>query len=231
MPLDLASLVLLSTSATDLTQQGGLIGLVARIIDALSYPGITLLIAAESIIPPIPSEAILPMAGFLAASGTFNFFGVLFAATLGSVVGASALYGAGWYLGRTRFLNLIERYGGKVGVGMNDVHKAEEWFRKYGRVSVLIGRLVPIVRSLVSIPAGFYRMPIAPFLVYTTIGSLAWNTLLIGAGYLLEDHWDRVEPYVAIFQYIVIAAAAILIGRFIYRRWRELSSSRTTTEL
>jgi membrane protein DedA with SNARE-associated domain len=230
VPFDLNTLVLLETSATDLTQEGGLIGLVARIIDALSYPGITLLIAAESIVPPIPSEAILPMAGFLAASGTFNFFGVLFAATLGSVIGATALYYAGWYLGRTRFLTLIDRYGSKVGVGLNDVQKAEEWFRKYGRVSVLIGRLVPIVRSLVSIPAGFYHMPIGQFLIYTTIGSLVWNTLLIGAGYLLEDHWDRVEPYVEVFQYIVIVVAALLIGRFIYRRWREMSSSRTTTK-
>ncbi len=230
MPFDLNTLVLLETSATDLTQEGGLIGLVARIINALSYPGITLLIAAESIVPPIPSEAILPMAGFLAASGTFNFFAVLFAATLGSVIGATALYYGGWYLGRTRFLTLIDRYGSKVGVGLNDVQKAEEWFRKYGRVSVLIGRLVPIVRSLVSIPAGFYHMPIGQFLLYTTIGSLAWNTLLIGAGYLLEDHWDRVEPYVEIFQYIVIVVAAFLIGRFIYRRWREMSSSHTTTK-
>ena len=121
MPFDLPSLVLLSTSATDLTKEGGLIGLVARIIDALSYPGITLLIAAESIVPPIPSEAILPMAGFLAASGTFNFFGVLFAATLGSVIGATALYGAGWYLGRTRILTLVDRYGSKVGVGIKPI--------------------------------------------------------------------------------------------------------------
>jgi membrane protein DedA with SNARE-associated domain len=223
------SLVLLSTSATDLTKEGGLIGLVARIIDALSYPGISLLIAAESIIPPIPSEAILPMAGFLAASGTFNFFGVLVAATLGSVVGASALYGAGWYLGRTRILTLIDRYGSKIGVGLDDVHRAEEWFRKYGRVSVLIGRLVPIVRSLVSIPAGFYHMSFAQFLVYTTVGSLAWNTLLVGAGYLLEDHWDRVGPYVEIFQYVVIVIAVLLIGRFVYRRWRAAASSHTTT--
>lgn len=230
MPFDLPSLVLLSTSATDLTKEGGLIGLVARIIDALSYPGITLLIAAESIIPPIPSEAILPMAGFLAASGTFNFFGVLFAATLGSVIGATALYGAGWYLGRTRILTLVDRYGGKIGVGMNDVQKAEEWFRKYGRVSVLIGRLVPIIRSLVSIPAGFYRMPLTQFLVYTTLGSLAWNTLLVGAGYLLEDHWDRVGPYVEIFQYVVIVVAVILIARFLYRHWRAMASSRTTTQ-
>jgi membrane protein DedA with SNARE-associated domain len=228
---DLHSLVLLSTSATDLTQEGGLIGLVARIIDALGYPGIMLLIAAESIVPPIPSEAILPMAGFLAASGTFSFWGVIVAATLGSVIGASALYGAGWYLGRTRLLVLIDQYGSKIGVSIDDVRKAEIWFQRRGRLSVLIGRLVPIVRSLVSIPAGFYHMPFSQFLIYTTIGSLLWNAILIGAGYLLEDHWDRVEPYVQIFQYIVIVVAAVLIARFLYRRWRESASSRTTTSM
>jgi membrane protein DedA with SNARE-associated domain len=229
VPFDLNSLVLLSTSATDLTKEGGLIGLVARIIDALNYPGILLLIAAESIIPPIPSEAILPMAGFLAASGTFTFWGVILAATCGSVIGALALYLLGWYLGRTRLLQLIDRYGGKVGVSLNDVHRAEEWFQKYGKISVFIGRLVPIVRSLVSIPAGFYRMPLSQFLLYTAIGSLIWNTILISAGYLLEDHWDRVGPFVEVFQYIVIVIAVLLIGRFLYRRWREAASSRTTT--
>ena len=231
MPFDLSSLVLLSTSATDLTQEGGLIGLVARVIDALGYPGIMLLIAAESIVPPIPSEAILPMAGFLAASDAFTLWGVILAATLGSVIGALALYLAGWYLGRTRILYLIDRYGSKVGVSLEDVRKAELWFQKRGKLSVLIGRLVPIVRSLVSIPAGFYHMPLGQFLIYTTIGSLLWNTLLVGAGYRLESHWDRVEPYVEIFQYIVIVVAALLIGRFLYRRWREAASSRTTTSV
>lgn len=231
MLFDLSSLVLLSTSATDLTQEGGLIGLVARVIDALGYPGIMLLIAAESIVPPIPSEAILPMAGFLAASNTFTFWGVIVAATFGSVIGATALYFAGWYLGRTRILVLVDRYGGKVGVSLEDVRKAEIWFQRRGRVSVLIGRLVPIVRSLVSIPAGFYHMPFSQFLIYTTVGSLMWNTLLVGAGYLLEDQWDHVEPYVEIFQYIVIVVAAALIARFLYRRWREAASSHTTTSV
>jgi membrane protein DedA with SNARE-associated domain len=225
---DLPGLTLLQTSTTDLTQEGGLIGLVARIIDALGYPGIMLLIAAENVIPPIPSEAVLPMAGFLAASGTFNFWVVLLFATLGSLIGATALYYAGAILGRTKILVLIERHGGKVGLSLDDVKKAESWFQQRGKISVMVCRLIPIVRSLISIPAGFYRMSFPTFILYSAIGSLLWNFILVGAGYRLESHWDSVEPYVEIFQYIVIAAVLIIGARFVWMR-RDLILSRTTT--
>lgn len=208
----------LSSSAADLTDEGGLIGLVARIIDALGYPGIALLIALESVVPPIPSEAILPMAGFLAAEGTFSLWGVLLSATFGSLIGALGLYLAGWWLGRSRLLTLIDRYGGKVGVSMGDVDRAEAWFKRRGRISVLIGRLVPIVRSLVSIPAGFAHMPLRQFIAFTAIGSLAWNSLLVGLGYLLEDQWERVGPVVEVVQYGVIVIAIVLIARFFLKR-------------
>lgn len=208
----------LSTSAGDLTDEGGLIGLVARIIDALGYPGIALLIALESIIPPIPSEAILPMAGFLAADGTFSLWGVLLSATIGSLIGALGLYLAGWWLGRSRLLAIVDRFGGKVGLSMHDLDRAEAWFKKHGRISVLIGRLVPIIRSLVSIPAGFSKMPLKQFVAYTAIGSIAWNGLLIGLGYLLEDQWERVGPVVEIAQYAVIVVAIVIVARFVLKR-------------
>lgn len=228
MHVDFASLALLQqTNATDLTQEGGLIGLVARIIDALGYPGIMLLIAAENVVPPIPSEAILPMAGFLAASGTFNFALVVLFATFGSLIGATALYYAGLILGRTKILVLVEKHGYKVGLGIDDIRKAEEWFQKRGKISVLVCRLVPIVRSLISIPAGFYRMNFPVFLLYSAIGSLIWNTILVGLGYRLESHWDSVEPYVSVLQYIVIAAVIVLGARFLYTR-REIIFSRSS---
>jgi membrane protein DedA with SNARE-associated domain len=167
----------LSTTADSLTDEGGLIGLVARIIDALGYPGIALLIALESIVPPIPSEAILPMAGFLAADGTFSLWGVLISATIGSLIGALGLYLAGWWLGRSRLLTIVDRFGGKVGLSMNDLNRAEAWFKKHGRISVLIGRLVPIIRSLVSIPAGFAKMPLKQFVAFTAIGSIIYSRI------------------------------------------------------
>jgi membrane protein DedA with SNARE-associated domain len=225
---DFSMLTLLQTNATDLTQEGGLLGLVARIIDALGYPGILLLVAAENIVPPIPSEAVLPMAGFLAASGTFNFWLVLLFATLGSLIGATVLYYAGLILGRTKILVLVEKHGGKVGLSIDDVKKAESWFQQRGKISVLVCRLIPIVRSLISIPAGFYGMNFPTFLLYSAIGSLLWNFILVGAGYRLESHWDSVEPYVDIFQYIVAAAIVIIGVRFLWMR-RHLILSRTTT--
>ena len=231
MHFDIITTVLMQqTHATDLTQEGGLIGLVARIIDALSYPGIMLLIAAENIIPPIPSEAILPMAGFLAAAGTFNFWLVVIFATLGSLIGATALYYAGLILGRTKILVLVEKHGSKVGLSLEDVKKAENWFQQRGKISVLVGRLVPIVRSLISIPAGFYGMSFPVFLVYSAIGSLIWNTVLVGLGYRLESHWDSVEPYVQIFQYVVIVAVVLFGLRFLWMR-RDAILSRTTTSV
>jgi len=115
-------------------------------------------------------------------------------------------------------LKLVDRFGGKVGVSMRDLDRAEAWFQKHGRISVLIGRLVPIVRSLVSIPAGYSRMPLRHFIVYTTIGSLAWNSILIGLGYALEDQWEKVGPVVEIAQYAVIAVAVVVIARFFLKR-------------
>lgn len=213
----------LSTDASDITSEGGLIGLVARVIDALDYPGIMLLIALESIIPPIPSEAILPMAGFLAAEGTYSLPLVILSATIGSLLGALCLYAAGWLLGRTRLLDVIAKYGGKVGVSLADVDKAERWFVKHGRSSVLIGRLMPIVRSLVSIPAGFAKMSLPQFVLFTTIGSLIWNTALVGVGYLLQDQWEKVAPVVEVAQYLVIVVVIVFVARFMMKRRQAMS--------
>jgi membrane protein DedA with SNARE-associated domain len=143
---------------------------------------------------------------------------VLISATIGSLIGALGLYLAGWWLGRSRLLTIVDRFGGKVGLSMNDLNRAEAWFKKHGRISVLIGRLVPIIRSLVSIPAGFAKMPLKQFVAFTAIGSIIWNGLLIGLGYLLEDQWERVGPVVEIAQYAVIAVAIVIVARFVFKR-------------
>lgn len=158
------------------------------VMDALGYFGLALLVAIENIFPPIPSEIILPLAGFNSSLGDMNVFIAILFATIGSVVGALALYYIGFYFGEARVRYIVKRWGKWLGFKESDVDKADEWFDKYGGFAVMICRVVPIVRSLISIPAGLRKMPIASFLLFTTIGSAVWNTVLILAGWALGDN-------------------------------------------
>ena len=188
------------------------------LIDRLGYPGVGFLVALENVIPPIPSEVILPLAGFQADQGDFNLFLLIVVATIGSIVGAMILYTVGAVLGEERIRRLVGRFGKYVLVTTGDIDKATSWFKRHGRSAVFFGRLVPVVRSLVSIPAGVDKMPLGSFLIYTTVGSAIWNTILIVAGYLLGTQYDRVEGFVKVFQYVVIAAVLVAVAYFVYRR-------------
>jgi membrane protein DedA with SNARE-associated domain len=179
---------------------------VTDIIEAIGYVGVALLVAIENVFPPIPSEVVLPFAGFVASDGDANLVGMVVAATVGSMVGAYALYGLSAWIGQERLHYLIARHGRWARLSVADVEKAEAWFDKRGPAAVLIGRCVPLIRSLVSIPAGFGKMPLGTFSLFTLIGSAAWNTALIGAGYLLRDQWEDVEPVMEKAQYAVILA-------------------------
>lgn len=194
---------------------------VLRVIETLGYVGIAFMIALENLIPPIPSEAILPLAGFSIARGEFNFVGVLIASTLGSTVGALILYAIGHQVGERRLRRFIERYSWIPFISTDDIDRAHGWFERHGGATVFFGRLVPLVRSGISLPAGFTRMALPLFIVYTAIGSAIWNSVLIGAGWALGERWEDVSQYTKIFQYIVIVLIIILVGRFIWRRWRE----------
>lgn len=189
---------------------GDMSNIARDVMDALGYVGLALLVAIENLFPPIPSEIILPLAGFNSSLGDMNVFLAILFATIGSVVGALALYYIGYYFGEDRVRYVVRRWGKWLGFKESDVDKADEWFDKYGGVAVMMCRVVPIVRSLISIPAGLRKMPMHSFLLFTTLGSLAWNTLLIFAGYLLGDNWDHVEEYVGILQYFVIAIVLIV---------------------
>ena len=192
----------------------------ARIIEALGYPGLTVLVALESIFPPIPSEVILPLAGFLTGQGRFSFLLVLLATTVGSLVGALVLFGVGAAVGRRRVQRLVERYGHWALLTSGDLSRAEEWFDRYGPIAVFTGRLVPVVRSLVSIPAGYSRMPLTQFILLTGFGSAFWNGALVALGWALGENWRLIERYVGWLQYLVIALVAFLIVRFIWQRLR-----------
>jgi membrane protein DedA with SNARE-associated domain len=196
----------------------GLTDWITKIVDTLGYVGVAALVALENVFPPIPSEVILPLAGFETNQGRFNFFLMVLAATIGSVVGALILYYVAQYFGEHRVRWLVRKYGKWFQVKESDIDKADDWFDHYSSWAVLVCRCVPLVRSLVSIPAGFRRMPILRFILLTTIGSAIWNVLLIGAGWLLGDNFHVVEEYVGYFQYVVIAAILALVAWFLWKR-------------
>ena len=187
-------------------------------METLGLVGVGLLVAIESIFPPIPSEIILPLAGFTASQGSFTVVGAVVAATIGSVVGAIGLYYLGRVLGVQRLRMWAERVPLMSG---EDVDKAMAWFHRHGKVAVLTGRFVPIVRSLVSIPAGVDRMPLPVFLLLTTLGSGAWNTLFVGLGYLLGENWTTVEHVMGTYSTAILVVAVLALALFVVLRIRQ----------
>lgn len=200
----------------------GLTDWVVDVIERLSYVGVALLVALENLFPPIPSEIVLPFAGFVARDrGGIALPGMILAATAGSIAGAWALYWIARLVGRDRLERFLVRYGKWLRLTTDDIARAESWFDRRAVVAVLVGRCVPLIRSVVSIPAGFRQMPFGLFTLYTVIGSLVWNTALIGAGYLLRDNWEDVEPVLDVVQYVVIALIVAVIVWFIWKRRRQ----------
>lgn len=188
-----------------------------EIMERLGAPGAGLAIALENIFPPLPSEIILPLAGFTASQGTFSLVEALFWTTLGSVSGAMALYAIGAALGIERTKAIAHRL---PLIHVADIVKTEVWFHKHGGKAVFFGRMLPVFRSLISIPAGIERMPIPHFLILTTIGSLIWNSIFVVAGYQLGENWHHVEPYADAFQYLVIGAVLLALIAFAVKRIR-----------
>ena len=193
---------------------GDLASWVQDVIERLGAVGVALLVILENVFPPIPSEIVLPFAGFVAQRGDGSVLMMIAAATLGAVVGALVLYGIAGVIGPMRLAAFIVRFGRWFGVKPADLERAEQWFDRHAAAAVLLGRCVPLIRSIVSIPAGFRRMKLTPFVLYTALGSLVWNTALIGAGAILGDQWERVEPYIATLQWVVIAAIAVMVVWF-----------------
>ena len=213
---------------------GDLANWVQDVINQFGYFGVALLVVIENVFPPIPSEIVLPFAGFVAQQGASavnatadaaqndtTVVGMMIAATVGSVVGALILYFVSAAIGPERLRGFVERFGKWFGVKSSDLVRAEEWFDRRSVVAVLVGRCVPLIRSIVSIPAGFRRMKLTSFVVLTAIGSAVWNIALIGAGAVLGDQWERVGEYVGVFQWLVIAAILVLLVRFVVSRLKK----------
>lgn len=198
----------------------GVAGWAINLMETLGAPGAGLAIALENLFPPLPSEVILPLAGFTASKGNMGLFDAVLWTTLGSVIGALALYGVGALLGRERVVSIAAKL---PLVSVSDIEKTEAWFARHGRKTVFFGRMIPIFRSLISIPAGVERMPIAIFTLLTTLGSLIWNTAFVMAGFLLGENWSLVEDYMGIVSktvlgIVILAAVVFVVVRLSDRR-------------
>ncbi|MFF7409017.1 DedA family protein [Streptomyces lydicus] len=202
---------------------GGIAGWAVDVMDALGAAGTGLTNLVDTVLPFIPSEIVLPVAGFAAGQGRLSLAAVIVWTTVGSVVGSWIVYATGALLGRERTRALAARI---PLVRPHEIDRAEAWFARRGRAAVLLARMVPVVRSLISLPAGIQRMPITAFTVLTALGSLIWNTAFVLLGYWLGDNWRLVEEYGGWVSKAVIAVAGLAVGRWFAVRLRRRPGAR-----
>lgn len=187
---------------------------IRQLLEQTSYAGVLLLMFLENVFPPIPSEVIMPLAGYHAADGDLHIAGVIVAGTVGSVLGALLWYWVGKKLGLDRVIDFSRRHGRWLTLAPNDVRRVQRWFEKHCGKSVLLGRMVPTIRTLISIPAGIFGMPLGRFLLLTTIGSAIWTSALALAGYALGSQYSAVERYVGPVANVVFGAVVVI---YLYR--------------
>ncbi|MBL8158837.1 DedA family protein [Candidatus Saccharibacteria bacterium] len=200
--------------------------LITGIIDTLGYAGIALLMFLEMVIPVIPSEVIMPFAGFTAARGGMSLTGVIVAGTTGSLLGATALYGIGRLLPDAAIYRFIRRYGSWAGLTIESVHKGEKVFDKHNRAAVFFGRLLPGIRSVVSLPAGIREMNLGIFMAFTLFGVAIWTTLLGVLGYVLGDKYEQVAHFIGAFSNVIVGLIVIGIIVYFVRLWRRRRARR-----
>lgn len=203
------------TVAAKAEPTGGIVGWVTGLMEKLGSPGAGVAVFLENLFPPIPSELILPLAGFTASRGDLSLLGAIGWTTLGSTLGALVLYFLGAGVGRDRTRALVRKL---PLVKVSDVDRTEDWFLRHGRSTVFFGRMVPLFRSMISIPAGVERMPLTLFVPLTAAGSALWNSALILAGYFLGEHWSLVEVYVGMFSKAIVAVGALAVVAFVVLR-------------
>ncbi|HEU4658895.1 MAG TPA: DedA family protein [Capillimicrobium sp.] len=191
-------------------------------VTSAGYAGLVAIMVLENLFPPIPSEIVLPLAGYEVAQGQLQFVWTLLAATGGALIGALILYAVGRYGGRPA----VERYGRLLRVGEEEIARSEQWFARWGDWVVLGARLVPGARSVVSVPAGMARMPLARFVALTTLGSLAWNLVLIGVGHQLGANWDSISGTIGGAGKVVLVAAVLGVGGLLAGNWARKRASR-----
>lgn len=191
---------------------------IKNVIETLGYPGIVLVMALENVFPPIPSELVMPLAGFMANEGTFSLLGVIIAGMIGSVLGALILYYFGAWANELVIRRFLRRWGRYAFVSESDLDVSLSYFHRHGEAVIFFGRLIPLVRSLISIPAGMDRMPMGKFLFYTVLGTTIWSAILSYAGWVLKENYEAVAGYVERYQSVVIGLIMIGILAFVYLR-------------
>jgi membrane protein DedA with SNARE-associated domain len=193
---------------------------VTNTVESLGYAGILLLMFLENLFPPIPSELIMPLAGYTAREGDLTFWNVVLAGSAGATLGAIPWYLLGRAIGPERLKNLVRKHGRWIRVKVEDVERAESWFDRYGSVAIFVGRLVPGIRTLISVPAGFARMRLVNFCVWTILGTVLWTTFLAGSGWVLRENYSKIEPYVSTIGKLALVGVVIWIVVWIARRRR-----------
>ncbi len=202
---------------------------IEELIASIGYPGIVIVMAIENIFPPIPSELVLPFAGSLSAKGEMNFWAAVAAGTIGAVIGAIVLYAVGYFAREAGVRNLAARFGKYLFISERDLDRAADWFERYGEIIIFFGRLIPLIRSIISIPAGYTRMNPVRFLIYTTLGTTLWNLILTYAGRLLGENWQDILAFTDTYQYATLSV--IVLAVVVFLAWRIIKHRRQPPEL
>ena len=191
---------------------------ILQIMTSLNYVGIGLLMFLENLFPPIPSELIMPLAGFTISQKQMEFFPAIFAGVLGTMLGALPWYYVGKLVGEENIKRLADKYGKWISISRKDIEKADQWFHRHGEKAVFFGRLVPGIRTLISLPAGISNMNLIPFLIYSTIGTTIWVSFLTFAGYKLGENYELVDEYLAPVSKIVAVILVVALIIWIVRK-------------
>ncbi len=194
---------------------------IIQFIQSTSYVGIFILMGLESVLIPIPSEITMPFSGFLASQGMLNLWLVIAVGTVANLAGSLLAYYIGFYLEETVLLTLIRKYGKFILISEKEYRHAEHWFQKYGDKVIFISRLLPAIRTVISLPAGVFRMDIKKFVIYTVAGCFIWSALLTYLGYVMGANWRTLDVYYRKFEYAILALVIFGIAFFIYRKIRK----------
>lgn len=192
--------------------------LIISIISATGYSGIFMLMAAESALIPIPSEVTMTFAGYLASVGKFNLYIVIFTGAFANLVGSWLAYWLGFWGEKAIVLQLIKKYGKFILISEHEFHKSEQWYRKYGDAITFFSRILPVIRTFISLPAGIARMNFWKFSVFTFVGSLIWSAFLTYIGFALGKNWNSLHPYYQKFEYLIVGGGMLLVIYYIYHK-------------